>query len=60
MATWRHDFEKHAKRDHQPRERENVGSLTLCWRSVGAADDVEHAEVVWGVGAVLAARGQHE
>ena len=31
-----HDFEKHAKRDHQPREREDVKSLMVFWRSVGS------------------------
>ena len=34
----RHDFEKHAKRDHQPREREDVESLMVLWRSAVAAD----------------------
>ena len=59
-AAKRHDFEKHAKRDHQPRERDDVDSLTVFWRSAGAAGDVERAEVVSEVGTVLAARCQHE
>ena len=43
----RHDFEKHAKRDHQTREREDAESLMVFWRSAVAADgDVELHSVV--------------
>ena len=52
-AANRHDFEKHANEDHQPLEREDVASLKVFWRSAGAADDVEQAEVVWQAGTVL-------
>ena len=38
----------------------DVDCLTVFWKSVGAADDVEHAELVREVGTVLAARCQHE
>ena len=34
--------------------KRDVDSLTVFWRSAGAADDVEHAEVVWEVDTVLA------
>ena len=37
----RHVFEMHANQDHQPREREDVGSLMVFWRSAVAADGVE-------------------
>ena len=40
--------------------KRDVHSLTVFWKSAGAADDVEHAEFVWEVGTVLVARCQHE
>ena len=58
-ARW-HDFEKHAKQDHQPRRRDDVESLMVFWRSAAAADEVECT--VWSryTGTVLAARCWHE
>ena len=52
----RRDFEKHANQDHQLREREDVESLMVLWRSAVAADGVECT--VWSryTGTVLAAR----
>ena len=46
--------------DHLNVTRRGVDSLTVFWKSAGTADDVEHAEFVWEVGTVLAARCQHE
>ena len=46
--------------DHLNVTNRDVDSLTVFWKSVGAADDVEHAELVREVGTVLAARCQHE
>ena len=37
----RHDFEKNVNQDHQPREREDVESLMVFWRSAVGADGVE-------------------
>ena len=34
--------------------KRDVDSPTEFWRSAGAADDVEHAEVVWEVDTILA------
>ena len=34
-AAERHEFEKHAKRYHQPRERDDLESLVVFWRSAG-------------------------
>ena len=46
--------------DHLNVTERDVDSLAVVWKSAGAADDVEHAELVWEVGAVLAARCQNE
>ena len=46
--------------NHLSVTKRDVDSLTVVWRSAGAADDVEHAEFVWEVGAVLAARCQRD
>ena len=46
--------------DHFNVTNRDVDSLTVFWKSFGAADDVEHAELVRKVGTVLAARCQHE
>ena len=57
----RHDFEKHAKREHQLREREDVESLRVFWRSVVAADgDVECTVLSRNTGTVVAAHCHHE
>ena len=45
--------------DHLNVTKRDVDSLTVFWKSAGAADDGEHAEFVWEGGAVLAARCQH-
>ena len=42
--------------DHSNVTKRDVDSLTVFWKSAGAADDVEHAEFVWKVGTVLVAR----
>ena len=43
MAAKRHDFEQHAKQYHQPREREDLESLTVFRRSaVAAGRDVKY------------------
>ena len=60
-AAKRHDLEKHAKRYHQPREREDLESLMVFWRSAMVADgDVEGT--VWSryTGTVIAAQCHHE
>ena len=46
--------------NHLSVTKRDVDFHTVFWRSAGAADDVEHAEFVWEVGAVLAARCQRE
>ena len=58
LAVERHDFEKRANQDHQPPQ--DMESLKVFWRSAGAADDVEQAEFVWHVGAVLAVHCHQE
>ena len=56
----RHDFEKHAKRDHQPREREDVESLMLFWRSAVAADGAVECTVLSRyIGTCVAAHCHH-
>ena len=49
MAAKRHDFEKHAKRDHQPlkRDKERRGISHGILRSAEGADVVEHAKFSW-------------
>ena len=34
----RHNFEKHAQQDHQPREKGNVEFLMVLWRSTVAVE----------------------
>ena len=57
----RHDFEKHSKRDHRRRERENVESLMVLWRSAVAADDGDVGTVLSRyAGMVVAVVCHHE
>ena len=60
----RHDFEKHANQDHQPREREDVQSLRVFWRSavaaVAADGDVEYTVLSSYLGTAIAAHCHHE
>ena len=46
--------------DHLTVTKRDVDSLTVFLKSAGAAHEVEHAESVWDVGTILAARCQHE
>ena len=39
---------------------ESTDSLTVFWKSAGAVGDVQHAELVWEVGTVLAVHCHHE
>ena len=52
----RHGFEKHANQDCQSREREDVESLMVFWRSAVAADGDECTLLSRHTGTVLAAR----
>ena len=46
--------------DHLNVTTRDADSLTVFWKSAGAADDVEHVKFVGEVGSVLAVRCQHE